>query len=160
MCFIFYAHNAVDRHAMLVTLLCLGIMEAIVIAYDHRFSEVMRPRVAESQYPMRTNGGETVSARVPGGRPAGPDQDTHAYINRVDTGTARCSEEADHIRDDMELPSAEAVLEIVLLPVDDFPSERRALRHSTRNRAKALLEAVGQVALPPRAGAVTAAVPA
>jgi hypothetical protein len=119
----------------------------------------MRPVVPDSQNPMmRTNGGETVSACVPGGRPAGSDQDTHASISRVDTGTAQCSEEADHTHDDLELPSAEAVLEIVLLPVDDIPSERRALRQSSRNRAKAFLEAIGQMALPPRPGAVTSAV--
>jgi hypothetical protein len=99
-----------------------------------------------------------VSACVPGGRPAGSDQDTHASISRVDTGTAQCSEEADHTHDDLELPSAEAVLEIVLLPVDDIPSERRALRQSSRNRAKAFLEAIGQMARPPRPGAVTSAV--
>jgi hypothetical protein len=74
---------------------------------------------------MRMNGGETVSARVPGGRPAGSDQDTQASINRVDTGMAWCSEEAGHTHDDLELPSADAVLEIILLPVDDTPSERR-----------------------------------
>jgi len=158
---IFYALYAVHRHAMLVTLLFQGIIGASVNAYDHLFSDVMRPVATDSQdLTMRTNGGETVSARVPGGRPAGCDQDTQASINRVDTGTARCSEEADRTRDDLELPSAEAVLEIVLLPVDDIPSERRALRQSGRNRAKALLEAVGQIVLPPRPGAVTSAVPA
>ena len=101
-----------------------------------------------------------MSARVPGGRPAGSGQATHASVNRVDTGTARCSEEADQPHDDLERPSAEAVLEIVLLPVDDIPSERRALRPSGRNRARALLEAVGRMALPPTAGVVTSAVPA
>ena len=108
---------------------------------------------------MRMNGGETVSARVPGGRPAGSDQDTQASIRCVGTGMARCSEEAGHTHDDMELPSADAVLEIILLPVDDIPSERRSLRQSGWNRARALLEAVGQMARP-RPGAVASAVPA
>ena len=76
---------------------------------------------------MRMNGGETVSARVPGGRPAGSDQDTQASINRVDTGRVWCSEESGHTHDDLELPSADAVLEIILLPVDDIPTERRSL---------------------------------
>jgi hypothetical protein len=106
------------------------------------------------------NGGETVSARVPGGRPAGSDQDTQASIIRVDTGMAWCSEEAGHPHDEVELPSADAVLEIILLPVDDIPSERRSLRQSGRNRARALLEAVGQMPLRPRLGAVASAVPA
>jgi hypothetical protein len=44
--------------------------------------------------------------------------------------------------------------------VDDIPSERRPLRQSGRNRARALLEAVGQMALLPRLGAVASAVPA
>jgi hypothetical protein len=109
---------------------------------------------------MKMNGGETVSARVPGGRPAGSDQDTQASINRVDTGRAWCSEESGQTHDDLELPSADAVLEIILLPVDDIPSERRSLRQSGRNRARALLEAVGQVALLPRPGAIAPAVPA
>lgn len=109
---------------------------------------------------MRMNGGETVSARVPGGRTARSDQDTQASINRVDTGMAWCSEEAGHTHDEVELPSADAVLEIILLPVDDIPSERRSLRQSSRNRARALLEAVGQMALVPRLGAVASAVPA
>lgn len=109
---------------------------------------------------MRMNGGETVSARVPGGRPAGSDQDTQASINRVDTGRVWCSEESGHTHDDLELPSADAVLEIILLPVDDIPTERRSLRQSGRNRARALLEAVGHVALMPRPGAIASAVPA
>src|SRR6516162_2392213 len=101
---------------------------------------------------VKTDGGGTVPAPVPGSRRAGSDQDIHANVHPADTGTSRCSEEADGVHEDLELPTAEAVLEVVLLPVDDITPDRRAMRRSARATARILLEAIDLIAIPAQLG--------
>ena len=100
-----------------------------------------------------------MSAPVPGSRRTGSDQDMHASVSRVDTRTSRCSEEADGVHEELELPSAEAVLEVVLLPVDDITSDRRPMRRSARATARILFGGIDWITVPARPG-LTSVVPA
>ena len=54
-------------------------------------------------------------APVPSSRNTGSDQDMQVRADRVDTGAPRRSEETGYVQEGLELPSAQAVLQVMLL---------------------------------------------